>query len=391
MFRRSLAGLVLGLSLVAGSLAWAGFVALHTVLDPGRSEAVAQELYENAAVRDALVGNIADAFAATLPDGVTFPQEQLEALAVTVLDDPAVEFLITEALVQTHAAFLGEGEPPRTLDAGAIGEATRSALVSLDPALDAVLPPAPELVVELPTDRVPNLGGLRRLLRAVVPLLAIGAAIGVVSALVVTTDRPGVLRRAGTWALTTSAFVLFVGFGIPWLVETFAPSQAEVVAALVAALLRSTLVPALALAGAGVVALVLAAAWPSGGGGRRSRSVAAQPHPQQYPAQPRPAPQPQPQPQQQARPRPAPAPPPGSQYPPPARPGPSRPRASGPVSSPGPTAPEPRPADRDRLEPRWVEGVGWVQHPSDEAPPGQARWVPGVGYVIDEDPGDGRT
>lgn len=389
MFRRSLAGLVLGISLVAGSFAWAGFLALHTVLDPGRSEAVAEELYENTAVRNALVGNIADAFAAALPEGVTFPQEQLEALAVTVLDDPAVEFLITEALVQTHAAFLGEGEPPRTLDAGAIGEATRAALVSLDPALDAVLPPAPELVVELPTDRVPNLGGLRNLLRTLVPLLAIGSAIGIVSALVVTTDRPGVLRRAGTWALTTSAFVLFVGFGIPWLVETFAPSQAEVVAALVAALLRSTLVPALALAGAGVVALVLAAAWPSGGGGRRSRPVAAQPNPQQYPAQPRPAPQPRPQPQ--ARPRPASTPPPGSQYPPPARPGPSRPRASGPVPSPGTAAPAPHPADRDRLEPRWVEGVGWVQHPSDEAPPGQARWVPGVGYVFDEDPGDGRT
>jgi hypothetical protein len=391
MFRRSLAGLVLGLSLVAGSLAWAGFVALHTVLDPGRSEAVAEELYENTAVRNALVANIADAFAAALPEGVTFPQEQLEALAVTVLDDPAVEFLITEALVQTHAAFLGEGEPPRTLDAGAIGEATRAALVSLDPALDAVLPPAPELVVELPTDRVPNLGGLRRLLRTIVPLLAIGSAIGIVSALVVTTDRPGVLRRAGTWALTTSAFVLFVGFGIPWLVETFAPSQAEVVAALVAALLRSTLVPALALAGAGVLALVLAAAWPSGGRSRAPRTVAAQPQPQQYPAQPRPQPAPQPAPQPQPRPRPAPAPPPGSQYPPPARPGPSRPRASGPVSAPGPATPAPGPADRDRLEPRWVEGVGWVQHPSDEAPPGQARWVPGVGYVFDEDPGDGRS
>jgi hypothetical protein len=361
MIRRSVAGLVLGLSLFAGSLAWSGFLALSTVLDPGRSEAVAESLYDDPQIRDQLTSNLVAAFEAALPEGVALPPEQLEAVAAGVLEDPAVEALITEAFVQTHAAFLGEGEPPRTLDAGAIGAAARGALVSLEPGLDAVLPPAPELVVELPTDRVPDAGPLRRFLQAMVPVLALSAAAGVVLALLLTTDRPSVLRRAGRWAISTSAFALLVGLGLPWLIVRLAPEQAQVVAALFAVLLRSVVVPAVALAAAGVVALLVGAIWssapasagrpasavPSGVSGRPAPAGAAAPPTATY------------------------RPPDGSPDPPPLR------------SAPGPVPATPLRPARSRPEPRWVEGVGWVQHPLDEQPPDGARWVPGVGYVLD--------
>ena len=63
--RRTLAAAVLGLSLWIGSLAWSGFVMTRTVLDPGRSEAVAEALLDNDAVRDQLVANIAGGIEAT--------------------------------------------------------------------------------------------------------------------------------------------------------------------------------------------------------------------------------------------------------------------------------------------------------------------------------------
>ena len=67
--RRGLAGLILGLSLAIASLAWAGFVMNHTVLDPGRSERLADQMLENETLRAALVSRLADSMAAALPEG----------------------------------------------------------------------------------------------------------------------------------------------------------------------------------------------------------------------------------------------------------------------------------------------------------------------------------
>ena len=44
MFRRAIAGLILGPALLIGSFAWAGYLALHTVFDEDRSETIAREL-----------------------------------------------------------------------------------------------------------------------------------------------------------------------------------------------------------------------------------------------------------------------------------------------------------------------------------------------------------
>lgn len=391
--RRALAAAVLGISLWLGSLAWSGFVLLHTVLDPDRSQAVAESLFQDPAVRAQLVENIADGVEAALPSVVPVGRDTVESTATDALDSPAVEAVFVESFVRTHRAFLGEGEAPDAVDAGAFGTAARSTLVDRYPQLDAVLPEAPEVAVPLPTERVPNLGPVRDLLVAVVPLLAALSAVGIALALLVTSNRPAVVRRAGVWAIGLSAFVLVVAYGVPALADRYASGQSAVIGALVRAMAETTRVPAVTLCAVGVAAVVASLVWrparaPAAATAavrrpvRRERPIGAASGNVAMPRGPRTprthvpdgyAPG-----ARHAEPAPVPR----------VRVG-RRPEPPTVVQRPGtdPTRVEPSTTDAtvagEAAQRRWVDGVGWVHDGSGPIPP-RARWVPGVGYVVEE-------
>ena len=371
--RRALAAALLGISLWIGSLAWSGFVMTRTVLNPDRSEDIADALLEDDAVRGQLEANIARGVIAALPAGTPVDRAEVEAGTATALDSPAVEAVVRDALVRTHQGFLGEGDIPRSVESEAFGGAARDSLVDERPELDGILPAAPSIEVPLPTERLPNLGPVRRGLATAVPILALASAVGVLLSLVVTTDRPRVIRRAGVWAVGLSAVVLLFAYGIPALAHELAPDQAQIVAALVSALAAATRGPALVLAGAGLTAIVVASLW-------RSAPVPA-------PAAPA---QPVGRPARGARPRRRDLPTPGRR---PTAPTPaSTPRRPAPMGDPtsiwqdGSTAATRVDAPRPTSAPagaRWVPGTGWVHDGTGEVPAG-ARWVPGVGYVVEE-------
>lgn len=394
--RRALAAAILGISLWLGSLAWTGFILTRTVLDPDRSRQVAEDLYEDEAVRAQLVENIADGVEAALPPG-TVPRATIEAGARQTLDSPAVEALFVDALAQTHAALLGEGEAPEVLDAGAFGSAARESLVAARPELAPFLPEAPQLAIPLPTERVPDLGPVRDVVVAAVPVLALAAGAGVLLALAVTSNRPAVVRRAGVWAMGLAAVVLAFAFGVPALVRQLAPDQAEVVAALVGAMAASTRVPAVVLGATGLAGVVLSVLW------RAAPSPATSPAPRPVAATgPRtrtgggspPLPPRRQRQDVQRPPRAAPLPRSGHPAPAPVAAGRAghveAPTRVQPATAPPPAAPpasSPAAPDLTTVDPpgrRWVEGVGWVLDTSVREIPADARWVPGVGYVVGE-------
>lgn len=261
MIRRSVAGAILGVSLLIGSLAWSGFVAVNTVFDPDRSREVAAELLDNDAVREQLADNLSLALRNMIPLEVQVSDQAIDGVSTDLLDDPAVEAAILNAFAATHGAFLGEGDAPEVIDLTAVSTAARAALVQTAPQLDALVPEAPPLIVTLPTERIPDASPVRSFLQRTVPVLAGVAILGAVLALFFTSDRPSILRRAGTWALMTTAFYLVIGVGVPFLLRQYAPDQAEVIAALFAALLRTTLVPSMVLGIVGVGLLGAAAVW----------------------------------------------------------------------------------------------------------------------------------
>lgn len=407
MLRRAAAGLILGVSLFVASLAWSSFIALRTVLDPARSQQIADDLWEDDAVRGQLADNIATGARALVPDDVQVSEATIQAASRMVLDSPALRSVVNAAFVDTHAALLGEGDLPRAIEVGEISQSVRSALVEVDPFLDEALPAAPDVTIELPTDRIPDASPVRRALQFVVPIFAVIAAVGIAMALLTTTNRPAVLRRAGVWAMTSSAFVLVISWGIPWLARRLAPSQAEVLAAFVDAVLSAAFTPSLVLAGLGLAAVVASFVWKAGqvvrrdddrmpkprraeepemaraqrGGATSVMHTPAQPH-----APPAHATVPDPDAAPGPVPTPAPAPEPVVEVtPPPTAPAPTA-AAPGPAASPAPTRESPPPfaaGAGDGLAPKWIPGVGWVQHPDDERPPEGAHWEPGIGYILD--------
>ena len=261
MIRRSIGGAILGFALFIGSFAWSGFVALQTVFDPDRSREVAEELLDNDEVRAQLAENLSGAIASLIPREVPVEDGLVEQVTVQLLNDPTVEETILAAFTDTHAAFLGEGDVPGQIDLSPVAVVARQNLVAAAPQLDTVVPASPPLTVPLPTDRVPNASPIRSFLEAAVPVLAAVAAFAAILALVATNDRPSILRRAGTWALTTTAIYLILGLGVPYALRQYAPDQAEVIAALLSALLRSLLIPSIGLGLAGLALLGISAAW----------------------------------------------------------------------------------------------------------------------------------
>lgn len=442
MIRRSVAGLILGVSLLVGSFAWAGFVSLRTVLDPDRSAEVAEELLDNEEVRLQLIDNIAGAITVAIPAEIPVEDAAVQQAAQAALANPELEALLLTAFADTHAAFLGEGDAPQNLDLTVVATSARDALVQASPSLDAVLPAAPVLNIPLPTEHVPDVSPLRSFLQRVVPIMAVGAIGGAVVALVSTTDRPAILRRAGFWALTTTAVYLLIGLGIPWLLRRTAPDGAEVVAALLTAMLRSVRMPSIVLGVVGAGLLVSSMAWStasragrsdrprrldreasspprSAPAGRASSSVGRPVAPgsstsQAYPpgyALRQSAPSPQAA-SPGCPPRPAtghpqagsPGPYPDSvadptsvfaDIPPPRE---SPPRPAGAAADTSAADAPPRPTvsastpdvnPNVAFAPRWVEGHGWVLHPDDPRPlPASATWVDGVGHVVPGPPPD---
>jgi hypothetical protein len=431
MIRRSVAGLILGLSLLAGSFAWSGYIALQTVLEPDRSREVAEELLDNETVRGQLIDSIADALFLAIPAEVPVDDATVRQVSETVLNSPELEALLLNAFADSHSAFLGEGTAPESLDLSAASAAARDALVQSTPALDTALPAAPALAIPLPTEYIPDASPLRSFLQLVVPILAIGALAGAVMALVTTTDRPAILRRAGTWALTTTAVYLLVGLGLPWLLRRVAPDGAEVFAAFFTAILRATRTPSIILGLSGLGLLAASGAWHATGSRqpkqkapRRAQDINDNrdaPHRRSAQRDPRSRepvevyrpPEPSPQgyrPPPQA-PRPgvgqlnpttvfADVPPPRAEPPRPVPQSPYPDATRGPASpypdaaptaspypdaapgSPNPDAPQPASSDK-AFTPRWQQGHGWVLHPDDPRPPPRnARWVEGVGYVV---------
>ena len=443
MFRRVIAGLILGPALLIGSFAWWGFLALRTVFDENRTETIAEELLDNDAVVDQIGANIGRALEAAMPDTIQLSDEQVDAGVQIILTDPVVRELIIDSLATTHRAFLGLDDAPATIDLGPALASSRERIGAVAPTIAAEIPTA--FVVDLPTERIPDASPVKGFLERMVPILAALSVVMALLALLTTSDRSQVLGKAARWAIGTTAVYLVIGLGAPYLLREYAPDQAEVLAALLAAVLRAAVFPSIVLGGVGAVLLLLSMFWPDRTRARSPRRPAPVPAagptpspsapmaPRPAPARPRPAspdattalpsvPAPRPTPAAPP-PQPAPAPPPpappppsgpatppfgapavrpplGYEPPPAPRPTlPTRAKPPDPVTLPAWTGESPiesavdpighaEPTDAASEPPRWrpptwVEGHGWVMDPDDpREPPNNARFVEGVGWVV---------
>ena len=143
MFRRVIAGLILGPALLIGSFAWAGYLALQTVFDEDRSETIARELLDNEEVRGQVAENLGVAIERGLPEGVPVSAAQVDAAALAVLEDERVTDLIIEAFGSSHRAFLGQGDAPQTVDLNPLADVAREQIARVSPDAAASISPTP--------------------------------------------------------------------------------------------------------------------------------------------------------------------------------------------------------------------------------------------------------
>jgi|GEM_PF-1259049 len=344
VFRRVIAGLILGPALLIGSFAWWGFLAQRTVLDETRTQTIAEELLDNEAVVDEIGKNIGRAIEGGMPDPIELTEEQVQAAVNVILADPVVRSLLIESLGTTHRAFLGLDDAPSTIDLGPALASSRERIGEFNQDVANALPQ--EFEVELPTERVPDASPVKDFLARTVPLLAAISLAMVSLAFLTTSDRSHVLSKAARWAMGTTAFYLIVGLGLPYLLRQFAPDGAEVFAALIAALLRAALLPSIVLGVIGTLLLLLSMFWPD-----PDRTPGATAQPRESVAAAAPASRPVAQPPAPAR----------SIVQPPAQ---LRPRAATPAY-----APAPRPASRLQTDPTAAMPIATRPAPAAAPPP----------------------
>lgn len=261
--RRGLASLIMGLSLLVASASWAGFVMSHTVLDPGRSDRLADHLLDDPEVKAAIASRIADGLQAQVPKGVAIPRQTLEVAANVALEDPRVEDLVRDGIVRAHQNALNGVDEPIALDATVLGEAARAALVANVAALDPLLPAAPQLAVEIPATGLSWLGTVKDFVDRFTLLGALAAGAGIALSFLITTRRATVLRRVSFWGFGASAFWLAVAYGLPGVVGFIAPSAMAIASAAVDVFAGAMIRPALVMAGISAALLVASIVWPA--------------------------------------------------------------------------------------------------------------------------------
>lgn len=363
MGRRLAGGALVGIGLIAASLAWVCLSMTRTVLDPERSEAIAEDVYRDPQVRRQLKDTVAGALHVAIPDAVPVTRPDIAAAADRALHDPVVEEAFIGGLVRSHQRFLGADprpDEPIVVDGAALAAATRIELVRARPELAGSIPEVPSVEIPLPVDRIPDAGGLRGRLVAATAVLG-AAAVGFVSAaFVVTNRRARILRRVGFWLIGAGAFWVVIGTALPALAHLLLPGQAAIIAAIWGVAAGGMRQPSVTAMIAGVAALGLSVIWMAGSALAR-RTARSRPRSSRHASatpvdEPAWRPPPTPAPAPYVAPTSGPAPGVGD-----------RTVVDRTVVGPAP-APAPAQPHRPSAAPRWVEGVGYV----DEAESGSS-------------------
>jgi hypothetical protein len=259
--RRAASSVLVAVGLFAASVAWWSFAARFTVLDSGRSARIADTLIDQPVIRDAVAEGLASALQQALPPGTPIEPEALDAVAHQALDDPRAQAALRSAVLASHQRLVGEYEGPVSIDVSPIADSGRDALLAAHPDLAGALPEAPPLSVELPTQRLPKLGWLSERARELGGLAVLLAATFLGLGMVAASDRPGVLSRAGRWALRAGVFWAIFGWAVPYGMTKIDEPRLAALGAIGVAAVGPMIAPAVLLVSGGIGALLGARAW----------------------------------------------------------------------------------------------------------------------------------
>jgi hypothetical protein len=256
------------LALLCATLAWTGWVYLHTIGDPHRIEAMATAVLHDSGARAQIAHAITDQLMSIA--GMDPGQQSLVEAAVDVsLSDPRIAENVISALGSAHANALGVNDSrPTIINTSALLAATRDHLAVVAPEIAALLPDGAAADITLPKYHPPGAGTLRSLALPATTLFATVGAL-LLGAAFVLGERRRTLRRVGTWAVLQGIGWLVVPKLIVAAARQWAPNYADIIAVVARVSARSIAPAAAALVIGGLVALVVwivPAWWPAEGG-----------------------------------------------------------------------------------------------------------------------------
>lgn len=253
---RGFARALTGLALVCASLAWAGWIYLHTIGDPHRLERVATAVVDDPSAR----AEIAASFTGQLVESLGIDpglQPVVESAVVGALSDPRVTDDVIAAIGASHANALGvDDDRSTTIDTAGFMVAVRDQLVQISPEAAELVPVEGVGELTLPRFQPPGVGTLRRIAEPAVNTLAL-VALGLLALSLLLGDRRATLRRYGIWGLCSGLGWLLVPLLVNAAARTWADGADAIVAAALTESRRTVLPVAIAVAASGAVALIV--------------------------------------------------------------------------------------------------------------------------------------
>jgi hypothetical protein len=291
MLGHTVARFVATLVLLTASVAWVGWIYLHTVADPGRSDRIAHAILTDPQARHEVATDIANGLATATnkvlakhgqPAVADGADPALQSAVDAALTDPRITANLVDAIAAEHAIALGVTPAhAATLDTGPLVTAVRAHLLPVEPGIARAIPAVGTADIHLPTAHVPYARQLRTWAKRWTGVLALAACAGLLVALLIG-DRAGVLRRAGFWALGAALAWALLPLLVTWAGDRATRSQAAVIRAVLrgAAGPVTAAAAVLAVAGAAAVAVSYLAPEVLGSlGGVRRRPGALEPAP----------------------------------------------------------------------------------------------------------------
>ena len=268
-------------ALLCATLAWSGWVFLHTIGDPHRVERIAEAVLDDDAATAQISATLTEQIVSAV--GLSPSNEALVAASVAkALQDPAVSEDLIGAIGAAQANALGVDDPRSTaIDVAGLMAATTGYVAAVDPELAASIPVGSISEVTLPRVQPPGVGALRDLADRTTGVLA-GLAVVLLAASFQFGDRRHTVRRFGVWGILS---------GLGWMVlpllavaaaRQWAPDQATILSVVVRSSGAAVLPAAtgLVVVGIAAVAISLIPAWfpdrrPDGPGlpGRLPRNI----------------------------------------------------------------------------------------------------------------------
>jgi hypothetical protein len=270
MTRQRASALLIGLGLVVALTGYGALVVRATALDGAAVAASARGALDEPAVRALLVERTVDAAASQLlgdaavqslrDEGVDV-RADLEPIVTRVVASPEFAGAYERAAAQVHAHMLLDASVQPSIDLGPLVAQVSDELRATRPATAEHLRATDALVVEVPVDGLPDLGGIDAALTRTRSLAAVGVGIALVLASIATARRGSryrPLRAVGRTVGTAGVVQLAGAFVAHLLLDGLPGDAAPIVAAVVDPILGQVALHGIAPFAVGVLAGVAA-------------------------------------------------------------------------------------------------------------------------------------